>query len=71
MVGRSINTNLLLVTEVANQVFKEQQQLDVIYTDFQKAFDKVNHEILLKKFSNYRLSSNLLRLLKSYVRILL
>jgi ribonuclease P/MRP protein subunit RPP40 len=39
----------------------------VIYTDFSKAFDKLNHNILLSKLSDFGFSPSLLSLLKSYM----
>jgi ribonuclease P/MRP protein subunit RPP40 len=39
----------------------------VIYTDFSKAFDKLNHNILLSKLSAFGFSPSLLSLLKSYM----
>lgn len=42
-------------------------QVDVLYTDFMKAFDKVNHCILLKKLNNFDLPINLLRWKRSYL----
>ena len=62
---RSTTTNLLDFTHFA---FKNRRQVDVLYTDFAKAFDKVNHEILIAKLNNYNLPSNLIHWLKSYLR---
>ena len=45
----STTTNLLHLTTVVFRGFFHQQQTDVIYTDFSKAFDKVNHVLLKKK----------------------
>ena len=47
--GRSTVSNLAVL---CNQIFKSVEngnQSDVIYTDFSKAFDQVDHSILLKK----------------------
>lgn len=41
-------------------------QVDVIYTDFSKAFDKLIHNILLAKLESYRLSGFVIKLLNSY-----
>ena len=43
------------------------QQTDVIYTDFSKAFDRVNHDLLLYKLSCMGFSNNAVRWLKSYL----
>ena len=43
-------------------------QVDVIYTDFQKAFDEVDHEILLRKLDSLGYSEALLELFKSYLK---
>lgn len=64
---RSINSNLLeFCTYVCNS-FNERLQVDAIYTDFQKAFDKVNHSILLKKLEQIGIHGDLLRWVKSYL----
>lgn len=42
-------------------------QVDVIYTDFEKAFDKVNHLTLLSKLNYFGLSSPLVKLFSSYL----
>ena len=38
-----------------------------VYLDFSKAFDRVDHEILLKKFAIFGIGGNVLKLLKSYL----
>ena len=38
-----------------------------IFVDFSKAFDTVNHSILLKKLSVYGISGNMLKLLENYI----
>lgn len=43
------------------------KQVDVIYTDFSKAFDTVSHSVLLSKLSDYGLSSSTLELFSSYL----
>lgn len=42
-------------------------QVDVIYTDFSKAFNKVHHDIILKKLHQRGLSKAILMLLTSYL----
>ncbi len=41
--------------------------MDVIYTDFSKAFDKLDHELLLNKLDSFGFSPNLISLIKSYL----
>lgn len=36
-------------------------QVDRIYLDFQKAFDCVNHKMVLSKMAGYRITSQLLK----------
>jgi hypothetical protein len=47
--GRSCLTNLLEFLEDVTEYVDQGSPVDVIYLDFQKAFDKVPHQRLLKK----------------------
>jgi Reverse transcriptase (RNA-dependent DNA polymerase) len=51
MKGRSCVTNLLVFLEAVTEEVDQgnQEPVDVIYLDFQKAFDKVPHRRLMKK----------------------
>ena len=60
--GLSTTTNLAVFSNFVNVNFNSNLQTDVIYTDFLKAFDKVNHSILLKK--NFK---NLVSWFRSYI----
>ena len=67
MKGRSICTNLLTFTNYAIKVIESKSQLDVIYTDFSKAFDRIQHSILLRKLNRFGIHSNMLKWIESYL----
>lgn len=46
----STATNLICITESIIEAILEGYQLDVIYTDFSKAFDTVDHNLLFANF---------------------
>ena len=50
--GRSTVTNLSEFTNKTIEVMESGNQIDVVYTDFSKAFDKICHKVLLKNFFN-------------------
>jgi hypothetical protein len=65
--GRSTCTNLVEFTNFALRAIESGKQVDVIYTDFSKAFDRVQHSILLRKLENIGIHSSLLAWIKSYL----
>lgn len=65
--GRSTVTNLALITQYIATNLDSGRQVDVIYTDFTKAFDSVSHDILLHKLTFFGFSSSSLLLLQSYL----
>ena len=42
-------------------------QVDAIYTDYSKAFDKVSHKLLITRFAEIGMGCNLLKWLTSYL----
>lgn len=64
---RSTNTNLLCFTQYLSRKIDQQGQVDAIYTDFSKAFDRINHTILLAKLDRYGFSHMLVNLFSSYL----
>lgn len=46
---------------------EDRKQFDTIYTDFSKAFDSIDHRILLKKIELIGLDSNFVHWIKSYL----
>lgn len=67
MKGRSTITNLTVYTDCISRVIDRQTQVDVISTDFAKAFDSVDHLILPSKLSSFGLSSPFLKYIESYL----
>ncbi|XP_045455112.1 uncharacterized protein LOC123664638 [Melitaea cinxia] len=64
---RSTITNLLTYTTDLFDGLDANTQIDSIYTDFRKAFDRVDHRILLEKIVYNGIRGNLWRWLKSYI----
>lgn len=65
--GRSTVTNLISVSQYIASSLDQRLQCDVIYTDFSKAFDRLDHGILLAKLRKIGLSSDLLSIFKSFL----
>lgn len=65
--GRSTSTNLVLFTEYCLSAFERGCQVEAIYTDLSKAFDKVSHSILLDKLQELGFHSNFLSWIASYL----
>ena len=68
MSGRSTVTNLLEFSNCAISVLESGEQLDVVYTDIRKAFDRLNHSILLKKLNSIGVYASLLSWIRSYLQ---
>lgn len=66
--GRSTTTNLMEFASYIFTAFREKRQVDVIYTDFSKAFDKVVHDLLLHKLNVIGFPHKLLMWLSSYLK---
>ena len=49
---RDCMTNLLLCMEKWTEILEGEDSVDVIYTDFSKAFDSVPHQRLLRKLES-------------------
>lgn len=64
---RSTTSNLLEYKHFLCSAFAKKVQVDSVYTDFSKAFDKVDHSILLNKLSTFGIHGDLLRWVKSYL----
>lgn len=67
MEGRSTVTNLVCKSQFLSEVLDRRGQVDVIYTDFSKAFDRLDHGLLLRKLDNTGFSGSLIAMIKSYL----
>uniref|UniRef100_A0A1Y1K5G1 Reverse transcriptase domain-containing protein n=1 Tax=Photinus pyralis TaxID=7054 RepID=A0A1Y1K5G1_PHOPY len=65
---KSTLTNLLTFTNHVQESLDSKQQVDVIYTDFTKAFDKVDHDLLLGKLYLHGLTLHWLNFFASYLK---
>lgn len=66
--GKSTVSNLLEYTSYISEAFNDHVQVDCVYTDFRKAFDRVNHRMLLCKLDTcWGIHGSLLRWLESYI----
>lgn len=65
--SRGVETNLLSFTQNISNSMDDRVQTDAVYTDFSKAFDKINHRILIKRLTDVGIHGDLLRWLKSYI----
>ena len=66
--GFSTSTNLLLFTNFVNNAFIDKAEVHTVYLDFQKAFDKVNHMILIDKLISLDFDSVIVNLITSYLQ---
>ena len=64
--GKSCVTNLLDALEYIGSILDQGGQVDTIYLDMSKAFDRINHQRLLHKLTNSGIGGNLLKWFQSY-----
>ena len=65
--GKSCTSNLLEVLDHVGSLLDDGKQVDMIYMDMSKAFDKVNHGCLLQNFHEFGFGGSLLRWFSSYL----
>jgi hypothetical protein len=65
---RSTETNLNEFVHRIATAMDQGFQIDVIYTDYSKAFDKISHSLLVQKLYEIGIHGDLLRWLSSYLR---
>ncbi|CAG9137015.1 unnamed protein product [Plutella xylostella] len=64
---RSTVSNLILFNDCVTNNMEEGFETDVIYTDYSKAFDRIDHSILIMKLESAGIRGDLLRWFRSYI----
>lgn len=67
MTKRSTVTNLACFTQFLCDSLDAGGQVDVVFTDIQKAFDQIDHYLLLSKLEAFGFSQNLIHLFRFYL----
>ena len=66
--NKSCTTNMVGFCDSLSLSLNEGYRTDVIYFDFAKAFDSVNHDLILKKLKHsYKIDGRLLKFIASYL----
>jgi Reverse transcriptase (RNA-dependent DNA polymerase) len=65
--SKSTATNLLQYQDVILNAFEDSHQVHSIYTDLTKAFDRVNHDLLVGKLSALGFHGSLLKWVQSFL----
>ena len=63
----STNHALISIVDQINEALDKNKVACSVFVDFQKAFDTVNHEILINKLSHYGINDNINRWFRSYL----
>merc|ERR1712243_300095 len=66
--GRSTQTNLLGHCIDVFEAMSENSRINTIYLDFAKAFDKVNHDILMKKVIKHKIKGKLAMWIQCFLK---
>ena len=65
--SRSCSTQLLLILDYLTHHLDNGYSIDVIYLDFQKAFDTVLHQSLLQKLTSFGIHGNILKWIENFL----
>ena len=69
LANKSCTTNLISLSDSINTALHNKIGTDIIYFDFQKAFDTVKHDLILKKLKNqFSINGCLLRFISNYLK---
>jgi hypothetical protein len=67
MKGRSTTLQLLKVLDDWTKILDSGDLIDIIYTDFQKAFDTVPHQRMIHKIKAYGIGGNVIKWISSFL----
>lgn len=65
--GRSTVTNLATFSQYCSDIVDKGGQVDVVYTDFSRAFDRISHPVTLQKLLNVGFDQSLCKFFESYL----
>ncbi|CAB4005371.1 Hypothetical predicted protein [Paramuricea clavata] len=65
--GKSTTSQLLHILQDIHQALESGNQVDAVYLDFAKAFDKVSHKLLLTKLHKFGIRGDLLSWFENYL----
>ena len=65
--GRSTVTQLLLQHQRILEIFEDQANVELVFLDFSKAFDVIDHSILLAKLAAMGVRGKLLEWIRSFI----
>jgi len=65
--GRSTTIQLLHIMDIWTECLEQDGQMDVIYTDLEKSFDKIPHKRLISKLSSYGLNKELIQWITAFL----
>uniref|UniRef100_A0A0K8RAA5 Putative rte ele1 orf1-h 1e-60-j 4 n=1 Tax=Ixodes ricinus TaxID=34613 RepID=A0A0K8RAA5_IXORI len=66
--GRSVESNLCSFLNFSAPIVSNRGQVDAIYFDMSKAFDRVSHDLLLQKLALHGFSPHLCAWFSSYIK---
>ena len=65
--GKSTQTQLLIYYEDIYESLLEGVRIDTVFLDFARAFDKVNHKILMKKVKNHKIKGKIAKWIEEFL----
>jgi hypothetical protein len=66
--GRNCVTQLIEVFDTIGNLLDRGKQIDVLYLDMSKAYDKMSHKRLLLRLRDFGFSGNILKWFQSYLQ---